>query len=151
MSNACDTLISATQVTIVVNPLPPAVEISPAGSHTLCQGESIQLSIPATAAVSYQWRLGNVPAGSNNNVFTSLAEGEYMIIPANTFGTTPSVNAVFLNVDSLLPVIPWITPQPGTALCPGGYVLLNATTVPILVFNWFPDGVEVPGEINPVL
>ena len=150
VSNACDTLTSATSVNVVVNPLPPAVQISPAGSHNLCLGESLELSIPVTPAVSYQWKLGNNPAGPNSNVFNASAEGEYRIILANTCGTTPSLNTVFLNVDSLLPATPSITPQPGTALCPGGYVLLNAAPVPYQIFSWFLDGVQIPNQINPV-
>jgi hypothetical protein len=151
LSNACDTLFASNSITVNVNPLPPAYQITPFQEQSLCLGESVILSIPATPGVSYQWRLNESPTGQNSTQLNASAEGEYTLVLANTCGSTPALNSVIVNVDSLSPAPPQIIAQPGTALCPGGYVLLNAPPVPFQQYTWLLNGEPVLGAVNPVL
>ena len=151
VSNACDTLLSSNSITINLNPLPPAVQINPFTEQNLCVGESVQLSIPNIPGVSYQWKKDGDPVGQNLPSLTTSAEGEYTLTLANTCGVTPAQNTVIVNVDSLLPVTQNIIPQPGTALCLGGYVLLNAQPVPFQTYNWFLNSEPIESQSNAVL
>ncbi len=151
VSNACDTLLSSNSITINLNPLPPAVQINPFSEQNLCVGESVQLSIPNIPGVSYQWKKDGDPVGQNLPSLTTSAEGEFTLTLANTCGVTPAQNTVIVNVDSLLPVTQNIIPQPGTALCLGGYVLLNAQPVPFQTYNWFLNGEPIDSQSNVVL
>lgn len=151
VSNACDTLSSSNSILVNLNPLPPEVEINPFTEQNLCLGESVQLSIPTLPGVSYQWRRDGDPIGQNQPSLETSVEGEYAIVLANSCGTRNSVNTVVVNVDSLLPQVQVIIPQPGTALCEGGYVLLNALPVPFQTFNWYLDGELIEGVNSAVL
>lgn len=151
LSNACDTVFSTNSITVNLNPLPPALLIDPVEEQNLCLGESVLLSIPATPGVSYQWRLDGSPVGQNQPQLNTSAEGEYTLVLANTCGTTPALNTVVVNVDTLSPELPQIIAQPGPALCPGGYVLLNAPPVPFQQYIWLLDGDTIQGAVNPVL
>lgn len=151
ISNACDTVLSANTIQVNLNPLPPVSTISPNTEQSICQGESIVLSIPALNGVSYQWRRDGAVTGQNQPQITVSTEGLYSLTLANTCGTRAAANMVMVNVDSLQPVLQTIIAQPGTALCPGGYVLLNAHPVPFQTYTWYLNGEIIPGQINPVL
>ena len=151
VSNACDTLVSVLPILVNVLPPPVEVEISPLGEYSVCQGDSLLLSIPAIPGVSYQWRRNTQALPYNTNSIYVFQEGSYTILLGNSCGTTPASNSVYLNVDSLQPGVTDIVAQPGTALCPGGYVLLNATPVPFQLYSWYLDGELLEGEQNAVL
>ncbi|MEX1189345.1 MAG: T9SS type A sorting domain-containing protein [Bacteroidia bacterium] len=150
ISNACDTVFSSNSITINLNPLPPIVQVNPFEEQNICLGESVQLSIPAISGVSYQWKKDGDVIGQNQNTLTTSAEGEYTLTLANTCGVRPAGNTVIVNVDSITPVSQTIIPQPGTALCEGGYVLLNAQPVPFQTYTWFLDGMPLNSQSNAV-
>ncbi len=151
VSNACDTLVSSTNLPVNVLPLPIQVEITPIGEYSICQGDSFELNIPVVSGVSYQWRRNNQPVGLNTNSIDAFQEGSYTIVLGNSCGTTPASNSVYLNIDSIQPALSAIVAQPGTALCPGGYVLLNAAPVPFQLYHWYLDGVQIPNQFSAVL
>ena len=151
VSNACDTLVSTTSLPVNVLPLPVQVEVSPIGEYSICQGDSFELNIPVVPGVSYQWRRNNQPVGLNTNSIDAFQEGSYTILLGNSCGTTPASNSVYLNIDSIQPALSAIVAQPGTALCPGGYVLLNAAPVPFQLYHWYLDGIQIPNQTSAVL
>jgi hypothetical protein len=125
--------------------------ISPNTEQSICEGESVELSIPALSGVSYQWSRDGAIVGQNQAEIIVSSEGLYSLVLANTCGTRAATNVVMVNVDSIQPVLQSILPQPGTALCPGGYVLLNAQAVPFQTYSWYLNGEIIFGQINPVL
>ena len=151
ISNACDTVLSVNSIQVNVNPLPQVVSISPTTEQSICEGQSVQLSIPAIAGISYQWRRNGSAVGQNQAQITVTTEGLYSLSVANSCGSTTASNTVYLNVDSLQPTLQSIIPQPGTALCMGGYVLLNAQPVPFQTYSWYLNGALISGQVNPVL
>jgi hypothetical protein len=151
VSNACDTLISSSTIQINVIQVPIQVQLNPLGEQSICLGDSLSLSIPSVSGVSYQWKFNNAPLSFNTNNIDVFQEGSYTIVLANTCGQTPASNSVYLNVDSIPPASSGIVAQPGTALCPGGYVLLNADQVPYQLYSWYLNGSLLSGQQNPVL
>lgn len=151
VSNACDTLFSSQFTNVTVFPLPPAVTIQFAGDLNMCEGDSLELSIASLSNVSYQWKRNGAVFGPNAPEVTVFEEGFYQISLANSCGSTLSDNSVYLNVDSLQPTQPEIVAQPGPALCPGGYVLLNAPPVDFQQYTWYLDGNLMEDFNGPVL
>jgi hypothetical protein len=151
VSNACDTLISSSTIQLNVIQAPIQVQLNPLGEQSICSGDSLSLSIPSVSGVSYQWKFNNDPLSFNTNSIHVFEEGNYTIVLANTCGQTPASNTVYINVDSIPPASSEILAQPGTALCPGGYVLLNAEQVPYQLYTWYLNGSLLFGQQNPVL
>jgi hypothetical protein len=89
--------------------------------------------------------------GPNAPQLTVFEEGLYQISLANSCGSTLSSNSLYLNVDSLQPSQPEIIAQPGPALCPGGFVLLNAPPIDFQEYTWYLDGNLLDGFNGAVL
>ncbi len=151
VSNACDTLFSTQFTNVVVFPLPPVETIVYSGSLNRCEGDSLLLTVNPLSNVSYQWKRNGVVFGPNAPQVTVFEEGLYQISLANSCGSTLSENSLYLNVDSLQPTQPEIIAQPGPALCPGGFVLLNAPPVDFQEYTWYLDGTLLDGFNGPVL
>lgn len=137
VSNACDTLVSTQGIPITVFPLPPQVTFSNLEVLSLCEGDSFTFAIDPLPGISYQWRRNGQISGPNAPEYTVQQEGVYTLQLVNSCGSTPSAYPVTVNVDSLAAEQSNITPQPGTALCPGGYVILNTDAVPYQTYNWY--------------
>ncbi len=151
VSNACDTLFSTQFTNVVVFPLPPVETIVYSGSLNRCEGDSLLLTVNPLSNVSYQWKRNGVVIGPNAPQVTVFEEGLYQISLANSCGSTLSENSLYLNVDSLQPSQPEIIAQPGPALCPGGFVLLNAPPVDFQEYTWYLDETLLDGFNGPVL
>jgi hypothetical protein len=151
VSNACDTLLSTQFTNVVVFPLPPVETIAYSGSLNLCEGDSLTLSVNPLSNVSYQWKRNGVVFGPNSPEVTVYEEGFYQISLANSCGSTLSSNSLYLNVDSLQPSQPEIIAQPSPALCPGGFVLLNAPPIDFQEYTWYLDGNLLDGFNGAVL
>lgn len=137
VSNACDTLVSAQGIPITVFPLPPQVSFSNLEIISLCEGDSFTFAIDPLPGISYQWRRNGQISGPNAPTYTVQQEGIYSLQLVNSCGSTSAAYPVTVNVDSLAAEQSNITPQPGTALCPGGYVILNTDAVPYQTYNWY--------------
>lgn len=137
VSNACDTLVSTQGIPITVFPLPPQVSFSNLEIISLCEGDSFTFAIDPLPGISYQWRRNGQISGPNAPVYTVQQEGIYSLQLVNSCGSTPATYPVTVNIDSLAASQSNITPQPGTALCPGGYVILNTEAVPFQTYNWY--------------
>lgn len=110
----CSSTSANTQVT--VNPS-PTVSVSPVGSQSLCDGDSITLS--ATGGTSYMWSNGATTA---DLVVTTA--GTYSVIASNSFGCADTSAGVAVTVDAL--PNPGVTPAGPHQLCDGETVTLTA-------------------------
>jgi hypothetical protein len=137
VSNACDTLISSQSIPVTVFPLPPVVTFSDFELLSLCEGDSFIFEIDPLPGVSYQWRRNGQISGPNAPQYTIQQEGVYSLQLVNSCGSTPASYPVTVNVDSVSASVSEIVAQPSTALCPGGYVILNAQPVPFQTYNWY--------------
>jgi len=151
VSNACDTLYGSQTIPVTVFPLPPAAEIQSSELLNRCDGDSATLSIVPLPGVSYQWRQNGTPLSVNGPEITIFEEGLYSLSLANSCGSTPATHTVYLNIDSIAPATPVLTAQPGPALCPGGYVILNAPPVSYMVYQWYRNDTLISTSLNPSL
>lgn len=114
-SFGCDSL--SAPVVVTVNPLPTAV-ITPTGSSTFCEGDSVLLDAGAGFA-RYAWSTGDTA-----RVILVRAAGSYTVTVWNAFGcsATSAAQAVLVNPNPR----PAITALGDTAFCAGGSVQLDA-------------------------
>ena len=99
--------------------------ISPSATQSSCAGSPINLSVPNTPGVSYQWRVnGNDIYGSNTYIHPANSTGDYTVVVAQN-GCLFTTNPVRVEVTSL-PSPPTITTANQT-ICNGQSVTINST------------------------
>ncbi len=147
-TNDCGSATSTAAVLVVETA--PAITSDPLSS-TVCEGDSASFSITATgsAPLMYQWfKDGTAIPGATGSAFTLAGAavsdaGTYSVEVSNNCGTATSSGAV-LTVE----IAPAITAQPSsTSVCEGDMAsfAVTATGDAPLLFQWFKDGIAVPG------
>lgn len=107
-------------ITVTVNPIPAAPIITPQGSTSFCQGESVTL-LSSTAA-TYFWSTGettqSIKASNATDYSLYIVDAKGCKSPQSG-SVRPTVNA--------LPSPPTIAAAGPTTFCPGGSVLLTSS------------------------
>lgn len=99
LDSGCNNTSSPTIVT--VNALPTAI-ITPAGSITICQGETALLEANTGIGLSYQWqRNGIAIAGATASFYSAMLDGSYTVLVTTTNGCSTLSNAVEVVVNPL--------------------------------------------------
>ena len=144
-SNGCS-VNSINKVTVTVNPLPIVGAISKEGKTKLCEGESLTLSITATAGYLYSWKDASGPiTGSTSNSYIAARTGDYQLEVTNSFGCKVTTDPVPVEVGKM-PVRPVIDK--------GGYTegtCLKSTPIKLSVedvidgytYRWYKNGAPV--------
>jgi hypothetical protein len=132
-------------VSVTVNPL-PSTQITTGGSTTLCSGDSVTLSVPVAASLSYQWLLNGSPVSGATQASLQVGlPGIYRVLVSNSstscFDTSAAVNVVV----NPRPVAN-ITPAGPTTICEGASVTLNATAGTGLSYEWLRNGIVLAGQ-----
>lgn len=124
----------------------PAALITPGGSTTFCQGDSVQLNANTGAGYAWQWKLnGNLINGATNSSFVASTSGSYTV--------TTTVNSCS---KTSLPVVVTVNPFPSalisaggpTTFCKGGQVTLMAPSGAGLTYKWKKSGVVINGATS---
>ena len=154
VSNLGGSVASAEAILTVI--IPPTITEQPVGKN-LNLGSSFTLNVKAsgTEPFGYQWLKDGVAlAGANQASFTISKmtrglEGAYAVIVANQAGYDISLPAVLL-----VNTAPQITTQPlSQTVIRGANVMfsLTATGVPVPVYQWQRNGVNLEGATQPTL
>ncbi len=104
----------SSSMTITVNPVPAAPTITPTGSTTFCQGDSVLLT--SSAGTTYTWTTG----ATSPSIYVKTAGWDSLVI-TNSFGCASPVTSVSTSILPL-PATPTITPDGPTTFCQGGFV-----------------------------
>jgi len=141
--STADTII--TVLPIVANPTITA------GGHTVfCDGDSVVLTAIASDAHTYQWlRSGDTIVGATTNTYTAFETGTYTLAirGAHECASDSASNAIGV-IAYELPEIPVIAPAGPISLCAGDSILLVATSEGALEYQWYLEGVLIPGAIS---
>ncbi len=128
----------------------------PPKSQRVCQGDAATFSVQASSSepLSYQWfKDGKMIQGATADTYT---------IPAATFGDTASYSVQIRDRCNLIESeaanlqtigVPAISLQPASQIvCQGTPVTFNVRAISDdpLSYQWFKDGVEIPGAIAEV-
>ena len=126
----CDSVVT---LHLTINQSPSPI-ITPNGSTTFCDGDSVILS--STTASLYQWLLnGNSISGATNSTYVVLNQGNYSVfVSVGTCSATSPITVVTVNS---LPSIPVIS-QNGTLL----------TSTPATTYQWYLNGISIPSATN---
>ncbi len=142
---------SATSAVTVITLLPsPAGVVTLSGSLNFCAGGSLTLTADAGIGYTYQWYRGSIAtpiAGATNISYTATISGTYFVIDASSGCSTQSPNQVV--VVSPLPYAA-ITAATSPVFCTGGSVSLGAPASATNQFQWYKNGVLIPGATTAV-
>ena len=132
-------------VKVIVNPV-PSLSISPQGNISICPGDFSLLTANSNQlSTNYQWYKNDNPVtGAYNSTFSASAEGNYYVVITNGSSCTATSNITSISFKPQPDAI--ITPSGVTDLCPGGSVLLNANTGPVLTYQWKLNGNSLNGQ-----
>jgi len=136
---------------VVVNttplPLPPIISTN----SPVCQGQSIQLSIPAVAGASYSWTGPNEFTSSVQNPVINNAgmdnAGNYSVVV--TVGQCSSIPATTWVVVKTVPAAPSISSN--SPLCEGTSLSFSATNIAGASYNWYGPNAFTSSQQNPLL
>jgi len=140
--------ITTAAAAVTVN-LPATITTQPIGA-TVCEGNTLNLSVSATNATGYQWRRnGTVIAGAGNaslaitNITSALA-GNYDVL---VNGTSPCI-ATASNIAQIIinpAVVINAQPVAITSLCLGSPLSLSVTSANAANYQWRKNGVNISG------
>ncbi len=141
--NGC--INTSTPPTVVtVNTTPTA--ITAGGTTTFCVGGNVTLTAPTGTGFTYAWQLnGGAISGATNISYVATATGSYSV-----FVTNPATGcSATTNPPTIVTVGPppssAITPSGSVGICQGYTTTLTTNTAPGLQYNWFNNGVLIPG------
>jgi hypothetical protein len=138
-TGGCVTNATCAQITVNVNQ-PPAITTQPVAA-TLCSGGTINLSVAANNAASYQWYFQNgIIAGATSasfsvpNATSAYTGGYHVVVNGNSPCASATSNTVNVTVNN--PVS--ITTQPVAVNdCEGNAVNLNVAANNVSAYQWY--------------
>ncbi len=150
-TNACDSVVSSV-ATLYVRDVP--VVAMPLLDKFTCEGNAVSFLVAAQNARSFQWQKNgaDIPGATSSRLTLTRTSrndaGTYRVLVGNDCGTTVS-NDAMLTVGS----IPSIRSQPVSRSVTEGDTVSLAVRASggALKYQWFKDGVMVPGASDSVL
>lgn len=144
-ANNCSTVSSIIVVTTYAN---PTVTISAGGTTNICNGDSVLLSATATAGVSYQWFIGNVPiVNATSSNYMAKVAGLYTVRVTNTTNCSTTSSSISVTVKASPTA--YITYNTPLTFCDGSLVVLTAVVGNNITYQWRKNGVAIPGSSAP--
>lgn len=142
---------TATRVQVNVNPQ-ANVTITPSLlPPTICQGDSINLSVHHAAGYSYQWFLNNDSiAGATDSLVRIHQAGQYTISITDSNGCVSNSSAA-TTVQVIQPPLAQITPSATQQLCSGSSLLLRATVDSFATYRWLRNGQLIAAATDSLL
>lgn len=135
---ASDSCVQSLQRTRTLTVLQPPT-ITASGDTSMCAGQSVTLSTPVVAGITYQWQESGVDIqGAVSATYTTSSAGNYSVKKiSTTVGCTLNSPAITLTV--LLVPVPVVS-QSGSVLSPGtGYT----------TYLWYRNGQAILSAVNP--
>lgn len=132
--------------TVVKQRVAAAAVVTASGSLTICDGDSVMLSIPASTGFTYQWkRNGNNLPGETGPAYTAKIAGSYTVFVTQSLCPQPGITstAAVVIVNALPSAT--ITPTGATTFCEGNSVRLDANTGTGLTYQWKLNGGNISG------
>jgi hypothetical protein len=146
VSNACGTVNSLNSTEIIITGhVPSAPVILVTGNTNLCEGQSVELSVPALTGHDYEWKLDGMAVGSNSNELIVSNQGSYSVLISNHCGSAVSSNIILVTVTQVPPDVQ-ITPAGQVSFCAGNEAQLSVPLLSEVNFLWYENG--IPTGLN---
>jgi gliding motility-associated-like protein/uncharacterized repeat protein (TIGR01451 family) len=137
---------SSKTMDVTVTATPPTPAINPAGSTSICAGNSVVLTASATGATTYQWYFnGTAISGATAATYTANAAGDYTVTAANAGGCTSGIAMATTVTVNPTPATPSVNAGASTTFCSGGNVILTANATGAATYQWYLNGTAIPG------
>lgn len=125
----------------------PGATATPAGSTTLCSGQTVMINANTGSNLSYQWYNGlNAILNQTNASYTASATGNYSVVVTNANNCSTPSNSVDVSVTGN-PTASISTVNP-VAFCAGGSANLVANTGSGLTHQWQLNGNDINGATS---
>ena len=142
-SAGCFAISSSTTVTVNTN---PSANITPSGSTTFCQGDSVTLAANTGTGLSYVWKLsGSVISTATN--YVAKVGGSYTVTVTNNTSSCFAISSPVTVTVNPLPTVS-ITPSSSTSFCVGDSVVLNANSSTAISYQWKKNGINISGATS---
>jgi hypothetical protein len=140
--NDCRSVGSINVITVAVLERPREQNIQTNRPSDLCEGESIELSVPLEADASYQWsRNGIIVPGEVSTTLSTSLPGDYQVTMSNACGTRLSgIRQVNVQVP---PAAITISASGPLSFCEGESVILSVPFISGQIYNWKRDGLNI--------
>jgi len=128
----------------------PNSAISVNGKTTLCEGDSVSLSVEYNSLYNYQWRLDNndLSNGLSSTYMVKTYSGSYSVRITNPLANCISTSAQTAVTINPIPVSPYISASGPIQFCQGDSVILSVTNTPDYVYLWKLNGGAVGDNSN---
>lgn len=124
---------STATVMVTVNPLPSAT-VTPGGTNTICNGDSILISANAGLGLTYQWKKGSTNiTGATGLSYEAKLAATYKVLVTNTNGCTKLSGGSKVVLGNPLATI---TASGPTTFCANDSVTLAANTGTGFTYQW---------------
>lgn len=134
-------------IVVTENPLPPTT-ITPAGTISFCDGDSVTITAPSGTGFNYDWRESGSSMGAPNlNTYSAKANGVYSVKVTNS-ATGCSDISITLSVSVITTPIPTIAAGGPAEFCDGGSVTLTGTVASGLTMQWQRGSSDITGEVT---
>lgn len=138
---------SSNSLVITENPLPTAA-ITPNGTVSFCNGDSLKVQATTSAGVTYQWLESGTPiSGATGSLYYAKAAGIYSVKVTNTT-TGCTDKSLTLTVNIISPSVPTISAAGPTVFCLGDSVKLNSVVAIGLTTQWQESNTDIPGATS---
>lgn len=134
--------VGVREFTVCSTPVNASISIT--GSSTVCEGQSVTLSVPA--GNSYQWTINGADiGGATSNTYLATQSGEYSVkITRNACVSSPTPVSVTVNSNSQAPTLETSTPT----ICRGSVAELRASNCNGTV-TWSTGSTQNPLLVSP--
>lgn len=136
---------NSNSLVITENPL-PAASITPVGTVSFCNGDSLKIVATASSGVNYEWQeSGTAISGAPNSatIFVKTA-GVYRVKVTNTTTGCSDISPT-LTVNIITIPTPTVSAAGPTTFCDGGSVTLNAVVGTGLTMQWQDGTTDISG------
>ena len=126
----------------------PFTTLSLSGPTTFCSNSNLTMTSSLIGAgYTYQWwHTAGAIAGATDNFYTTSTSGTYWVVVSNTGGCSGGSLSVVVTVNPSPSAA--ISAVGNTTFCSGGSVSLFATAVAGYGYQWYRNGVIIPGAVG---
>jgi hypothetical protein len=134
-------------IAVVSNPR-PSVVTTPLSAATICQGDTVTMSVSAAPGASTQWSDASGPiAGATGNTYSTMAAGTYSVYRVFTAtGCDATSTPVTVTVNPVPAAV--ISPSNPAPICPYEFASLSANTGAGLTYQWTLDNTNLNGQTS---